>query len=412
MITIDIDLLKRLDDESELKYLWRIDGYIREGKFQNWKEVTPLVNKELYDDETDYCEESAFRKKCKYARDFFEAGVFDTYREDAYFKELEVQKREIAKERQKLYSTKVEYTRNIRHQSRFELFYENIKDAITTLPLPEFHADTVNTSAKNEKEHLLAISDIHYGANFKSENNFYSTNEAEYRFNKLLKKTIDYVNEHNVNKMNVLTLSDDIQGILRITDLQLNETTVVQAVVEVSRLIATFLNELSAYCKIEYYHTPTSNHSQTRPLCTKASELGDEDVEYIIGNYIKDMLALNKRINVHLNFGKNYIKIPIFNFNSIALHGHTVKNIDTALSDLSMLHRTFYDFCFVGHYHSSKEIISNEACINDTEVLVCPSFIGSDPYSDSLMKGSKAACKIYVFDKYEGHTETYKLQLN
>jgi hypothetical protein len=77
-----------------------------------------------------------------------------------------------------------------------------------------------------------------------------------------------------------------------------------------------------------------------------------------------------------------------------------------------MLHRTFYDYCLLGHSHSSREVTGNEGYLNDTEVLVVPSFIGSDPYSDSLRKGSKAACKIYVFDEKEGHIETHKLQLN
>jgi hypothetical protein len=38
--------------------------------------------------------------------------------------------------------------------------------------------------------------------------------------------------------------------------------------------------------------------------------------------------------------------------------------------------------------------------------------IGSDPYSDSIMKGSKAAAKVYGFDNLHGHTETYKFILN
>ena len=56
---------------------------------KNWKEITPFVNRELFgDDESQYRDESAYRKAVKYARDFYEAGVFGDS-EDEYYKKLE-----------------------------------------------------------------------------------------------------------------------------------------------------------------------------------------------------------------------------------------------------------------------------------------------------------------------------------
>ena len=197
------------------------------------------------------------------------------------------------------------------------------------------------------------------------------------------------------------------------SDLKINDSSVVKAVVEISRLIALFLNEISAYTTVEYYHSPTANHSQIRPLGTKASEIADEDLEYVIGNYIKDLCANNNRITIHLaEEGKQYIDIPIFDYNIIAMHGHQIKNIETSVKDMSMLKRRFIDYLILGHFHNGKEIPSSESCCYDTEVLVSPSFIGSDPYSDSIMKGAKASVKIYGFDDLYGHTETHKIILN
>jgi hypothetical protein len=156
-----------------------------------------------------------------------------------------------------------------------------------------------------------------------------------------------------------------------------------------------------------------ANHTQTRVLGSKANELMDEDLEYLIGNYIKDLCRDNERIRVHLaDEGKGYIDIPILGNEIVALHGHQIKNIDNSLKDLSMLRRSFIDVLLMGHYHAGKEITSNEGCCSDCEVLIAPSFVGSDPYSDSLMKGSKAAVKIYGFSEVYGHDETYKIILN
>jgi hypothetical protein len=327
-----------------------------------------------------------------------------------YSKELEIQKREIAKERQKLYATKVEYGRDIRQQSRFELYYENVRDAITTLPLPEFYP--IITELENIKEYALTIADIHAGAKYISQNNESSYENCKDKFQLLLGETIKFVQDKGLTKIKVICLGDSIQGILRISDLKLNESSVVEATVFVARMISQFLNELSAYCYVDYFHTPTSNHSQTRPLGTKSSEVASEDVEYVISNYIKDVLQNNNRITVNLNSGKEYIKIPILDFEVLAMHGHQFKSISNSLKDISQLHRTFYDFLFLAHFHAGNEMIVGESVIADTEVIICPSFIGSDPYSDSLMKGSKASCKIFGFDYYKGHTETYKIVLN
>lgn len=329
-------------------------------------------------------------------------------KEDSYSKELEVQRRQLEKERQKLYATKTEYSRQVRQQSRFELFYENVAKELNEYDVPEF---IVFNYSEQMKSYVLSIADIHAGANFITETNEYSFEEITRRFNKLFNDVVYFVKEKNINSLKVLCLGDDIQGILRLSDLQLNESSVVKATVFVAKTIAHFLNELSAYCYIDYYHCPTSNHSQSRPLGTKASEIASEDVEYVICNYIKDVLVNNNRISVHTNFGYEYIEIPIFDFKTIAMHGHTINNIDNALKDLTYHKKTFYTTVFLAHYHAAKMGTVGEISDTDCEVIVCPSFVGSCPYSDKLIKGAKPSCCIYGYDEKYGHTETYKIFL-
>ena len=398
---------KKSENENFHKYIWRMDELVQSGKYKNWREITPFVNNELFGEDEDlYRDESAYRKAVKYARDFYEAGVFGI--EDEYYQKLEEQCRELEKQRQKLYATKTEYTRQVRQQSRFELFYENVADEIKELVVPEFVGLDCSV---NDKEYIISIADIHAGANFITETNKYSFEEITNRFNKLLNYSINFICEHQLSNIKVLCLGDDVQGILRLSDLQLNESSVVKATVFVAKTIANFLNELSKYCYIEYYHCPTSNHSQLRPLGTKASEVASEDVEYIICNYIKDVLVNNDRITVNTNFGYEYIEIPVFDFKTIAMHGHTVKNIDNALKDLTYHKKTFYTTVFLAHYHAAKMGVVGEMSDTDCEVIVCPSFIGSCPYSNSLLKGAKPSCCIFGYDEQYGHTETYKIFL-
>ena len=94
------------------------------------------------------------------------------------------------------------------------------------------------------------------------------------------------------------------------------------------------------------------------------------------------------------------------------MHGHQVKDINTILNNFSSKKNRMVDYIILGHQHNHKVITGNDGCTYDTEVLVSPSFVGSDPFADSIMKGSKAAVMIYGFHEYEGHNETYKFILN
>jgi len=400
--------LKRMDGENQDQYFYRICS-MKDSLGFTWPQMAEIFNDEFGCNKGD----TAYRKKWAAFRDVFEANADQILGEDKYLEEIKQAKYELEKERQKLYATKVEANRNLRLESREELFYENIRDTIQSLPMPKIIAGNSDYRVDYRKEHVLAIADIQAGANFKIANNEYSLKICEERFNKLLDMVIEYVQYNNVRKLHVVELADSIQGILRLTDLKLNEVPVVEATVTIARLIANFLNQLSAYCRIDYYHTPSSNHSQTRPIGSKANELACEDMEYVIGHYIRDLLRDNDNIIVHLNDGYDYIEVSIYNFNIMAMHGHTIKNIDTALRDLSIMHRKLIDYVFVGHFHNGKIIPGNEHDSHDTELLMCPSFQGTDPYAfNKLGKSSKAACKMFIFDEKYGCTGTEKFILN
>ena len=366
------------------------------------------MNRDCRNDESEYRTESAYRKPLQSAEKYYNEVFSKVTSDDDVLNDIKEQRRELEKERQKLNTTKIEYSRQIRQQSRFELFYENVAEQIKTLDVPDFVGYEY---AKSKKEYVLTIADIHAGSKFEISTNKYSFEEITNRFNRLYNETVKFIKENDINILKVVCLGDDVQGILRVSDLQLNESTVVEATVFVAKTLANFLNKLSAYCYVDYYHVSTSNHSQVRPLGTKASELASEDVEYVICNYIKDVLANNQRILVHTNFGHDYIEIPICNFTAIAMHGNTINNIDNALKDLTYHNKTFYTTVFLAHFHASKSGTVGEMFDTDCEVIVCPSFVGSCPYSDKLMKGARPSCLILGYDEKYGHTDTHKIYL-
>lgn len=393
----------RLPNETDEALILRI---CRDKDFiGSWDDVAVVLNKLLGANYRPNTYRNNFQSYNKFRQVDLEKS------ESSLLEEIKEQRRELEKEKIQIQTANIERNRINRAESRHKMYYQYVGTAIQSLPMPDFRP--LYSDFENKVEYLVTLADVHYGANFKSENNEYSPAIAKERFEYLSARIVSFVQNHKLRRIHIVSLGDLVQGVLRVSDLKINDSSVVKAVVEISRLVALFLNEISAYVMVEYYHSPTANHTQIRPLGTKASEIADEDLEYVIGNYIKDLCANNDRITVHLaDEGKQYIEIPIFDYEIVAMHGHQIKNIETSVRDMSMLKRTFIDYLILGHFHNGKEIPSFESSCYDTEVLVSPSFIGSDPYSDSIMKGAKASVKIYGFDDIYGHNETHKIILN
>lgn len=395
---------KRYENESEEELIYRI--CLEKDIIGTWDSVAEILNRILGFEYTS----SKYRKQFQSFQKMLEANQSKFLNNDSQLEEIRIATDILKKERLKLQATKLSETRYDRQDSRFELFYENIKDSIVRLEPPILIEDTIEES--KDLQYVLGLGDLHFGATFRTINNEYSREECKRRFGVLLSYMTRFIKKENISNLKIINVSDTIQGILRLTDLQINDIPVVDSVVEISRILAEFLNKLSKFCSIEYYHAPQSNHSQTRPLGSKASEIATEDMERVIINYISDLLANNDRVEVISNLEKDYVDFKIFDFDCFLTHGHKIKDKKGVIADMSNRNRKFYSYAFLGHTHSASEIIVGEEEFNNKEVLTIPSFVGSDPYSDSLFLGSKAMAKLYLFDKKYGKIMSRNIILN
>ena len=395
---------KLKDGETEGEYQIRICS-LREDYQLTWDDVADIINQELG------FEFSESRYRRLYAKYLKKADGRDSNSEPVDI-ELSNEENEWRK-RYGLSGGKVPYYRLLRQDGRFERFYRLIGQSLQRLDPPdELHISVPNVIAASKQEYVMTLADLHIGACFEAVNNSYSVKIAQERFEKLLNETIKFVALHNISKLKIVSLGDVIQGMLRISDLKLNEMAVVDAFVIAMRLIADFLNKLSAAVKIDFYQVCYSNHDQTRPLGTKASELGGEDMGKILYAYLCDVLEKNSRITITADPTRDYLEFKVFDFECIALHGHQIKNVNTIYKDLANRQHKFYDYIFLGHTHSMKSFVNAECETHDAETLVSSSFVGSDPYADKLMVGSKASVLIHSFEPGKGRVGSYKIILN
>lgn len=389
---------KRLRNETPDEYRIRLYKNQEAYGLSN-TEIGDLLN-EVYGVSYD---ESAWRKKTRPYIQGYEDGL------KANESSAEILN-EIKKERIKLQTLNVERNRVNRQEARHELFYEQIADRIQTIK--DIDIPEVNITKNQNKEYVLTLADIHYGYVFESINNSQSPSIAEERMMQLAKNVCSYCLENNVSKLNIINLGDNIHGILRVSDLQANQSGIVTATIEVANLLGKFLEVIAQNIpSVLYYHVPESNHTQIRPLGTKASELFTEDVEYIITEFLKVKFKDIEGISIVTGkLGESFIPVPIYDQFVLAKHGHDIKNIETAIKDLAYTIGVDVDYLFLGHFHNSREISVGIADTLyskfDRKTFLCPSIMGSDTYSDKILKGSCPGANLYIFDNKHGHIGT------
>lgn len=289
-----INDLKRLENESELKYLWRVDNLINEGKYKNWEEVTPIVNSELFSDETDYNDESAFRKKCKYARDFYEAGVFSDYIDDAYFKELELQKRELDKAKIKFRDERNEWSKVNRIQGRVEEKLDKLEEEIKNQGKIDFEVhDGISNTSDNDL--LVILSDLHIGQCFSSAFGKYNSDIAKVRLEQYLNEVITIQKLHKSENCYVSLQGDLISNSIHKSLAITNRENVIEQIKLASEMVSSFLYELSKHFTAVHMTSVTGNHSR---IDRKEDALHDERLDSLIDWYVSAKLQHIKNVNI------------------------------------------------------------------------------------------------------------------
>lgn len=403
------DKYKIRDGELDDDYIIRMGSYHDSDRL-TWDEIADIINANT---DLTYTE-SRYRKFYGAYRKGLDASRKISASADAVVAAAdEVQKGD--EELRDFYSENaamLPYYNLMRKDARFERFYKTIASAIQQLDAPDYIGAPSTAKAPSDNEYVLTLADLHIGAKFASVNNEYSLEIVKDRFNTLFSEVVDFIYQRGVERLNIICLGDIIQGLLRISDLKLNEVPVVESFIFAIRIVADFLNKLSAYCNVRFYNVCYSNHAQIRPLGTKASEMADEDLGRIFDAYLRDTLAANDRIEIISDTEHDFLEFELAGFNCIALHGHQIKSIDGLSKDLTNRNRKLYDYIFVGHTHSGKCIINAEGATHNCMTLVAPSFIGSCPYADRLMVGSKAGCDIYKINTTYGLTGVEHIILN
>lgn len=307
----------RLENENYNAYIWRLDNLIQSGKYKNWREITPMVNKELFgDDESQYRDESAYRKACKYARDFKNAGIFNS--DEEYLKELQIQKRELERKKIQFRDERNAWQKQNYTDARVEEKLNKLELELTSLGRINFDKHN-NVSIDSDNDMLIILSDLHIGQTFDSIFGKYNTDVAKDRLNQLLKEIISIRKLHNSKKCYVSLQGDLISGNIHKSIQVSNRENVIEQIKIATELISSFCYELSLHFETVFMSNVSGNHTR---MDRKDDAIHDERLDDIISWAIG--LSLKHIDNFHIlhrNIDTGIADIQIRGKSYISVHG-------------------------------------------------------------------------------------------
>lgn len=396
--------LKKNENENEDQYIWRIGQEVDKGKYR-WDDIKDIISKEIGLKEDEYRTESAYRKKYQNFKRAFEnvfskLNVQDTNELNCFIDE---KIRDLQLERIKTRGTKAELNRQLNALGRDMAIVEEIIHEIKRLP--QFvHPPLLPTIDENERSYVLTFSDTHYGANFKLKGLFndtineYNPDIFEKRMWKLLSWVIKEIKNEKINTLNVYDLGDQIDGILRVSQLQKLKFGIIESTIRYSEFISKWLNELTKYVNVRFQMC-NGNHSELRMLNCNKGTFEKENMGFIIKEFIKIRLENNPNFAIIEN-ETGFVYDNLVGYNIIGFHGET-KNMKTKLLNLSKNYKIDINYLLGGHMHHSEY---KDVGI-DSGVINVPSVMGADPYSlNSLDVVSNPGATFLIFEKNYGKT--------
>lgn len=313
----------------------------------------------------------------------------------------------IKKERYKLSEERIQNNAYIRMLAREETLKEIASDFANKMSkekLLTIPAINVNSQTnKNQKEGILCLSDWHYGIEVNNYFNNYNPEICRQRVNKLLLKVINICNLNNIKKIYVVNLGDLICGRIHLTLRLESREDVISQTMEVSEILAEFLNELSQYCDLVYTDC-LDNHSRLEPRKSEAMEL--ETLARITPWYLKQRLSANKNIKFLDNkYADDIVSFSVLGHEVVGVHGHKDKP-DKVIENMISMTRKRNDLVISSHYHHFSCDESHE-CLRISN----GSLMGVDQYAQDLRLTNKPSQNFIISSEEDVAEVIYKINL-
>lgn len=289
---------------------------------------------------------------------------------------LEKKKVEEYKERVRLQDARREYNKELRAEARYEALREILQESLHNgeslfASNSKFGEKHLRIEDKTPKSAILMLSDWHYGAICDSQWNYYDTSVAKERAEQIINKTIKYILNMGITDLVVEINGDMVEGAINVGNRVASEESVVEQIINVSKLLAKCISTLKPYVQSLKVVTTLGNHGR---LTARKKDQADEreNFEMLIPEFLR--LTLGDDIPITTSQGLDFVKYE-FDDKIICLsHGHHDK-ATSAIDNMIRVYKVVPDEIHLGHWHHMSDL--NDSNIH---VVVNGSIKGVDDF--------------------------------
>lgn len=343
--------VNRLDNESELQYIWRICFAKDSGALDmTWDNLADILNINLKDDESDYLSSSAYRKKYQYSKEMYDE-VFSKMISNEYSDEINIKNRELEKMKIQLRDERIAWNKQNYTNARVSETLNILENKLSELGKINFEPITNTINIISDKEMIVCLSDLHIGQDFDSIFGHYNSDIAQNRLNQYLNKIIEVKNKENITKVHIVCLGDLISGNIHKTVQVTNKENVIDQIKIATELISSFCYECCKEFNTVLFYNVSGNHSR---IDRKEDALKDERLDDCIGWAVNLSLQHIKNFNYlnHRNIDIGIVDMSVCGKTYIAVHGDYDDMSKNGTSSLSMM-LGFIPYAILrGHMHS------------------------------------------------------------
>ena len=403
------DILTHLPNETEDQCLWRIGKAKDSGLLtENWPEIALFLNKTFREDETQYYDSSAYRKKYRNFVTAYEGIFSKEHFSESRISELQEQTNELYKIKKQVQDQRRELRNLLNPEARFDNLTDKLIEAanhlcnIKPLNFNDYVVDISNSEA------VITFADWHYGMTTDNIWNKYNTDICRQRVSQFVSKTIKYLQRHKIKTAHVMLLGDAAHGAIHTGCRVASEEKVCDQLMQVSEIIAEAINELSSYVVEINVYAAYGNHLRT--VQNKNDSIHSDNMEKLIPWWLEQRLQNNSRVNIIKSDYYEFLYLNVCGYNIIGAHGDLEKFKQFGLI-VNTLFTKKYGLSIDYTVSADKHHIEEFEQMGIESVLI-RSLCGTDDHANNGRLYSSPGQTLMIFSPEEGRECTYNIKLD
>ena len=273
----------KLDGENERQYLWRTSKAVDNGEM-TWQEFADKVNEVWREDESEYRNESAYRKPIQMAKAYYE-DVFSKMISTEYHDELSNTKRELERAKIQFRDERNAWQRQNYNSARVEQKLDYLESVIKESKPKDLQISLREDNTK--KTAIITCSDWHIGECFDNEWGCYNSDIARERIGEYASRAIQRCILEGVSNVIIAGCGDLCSGNIHAAIAVTNRENVIEQIMLASEYMLGFVKAFVDKGFVVTFTNIAGNHSR---ISRKDEAVKDERLDNLVGWFVSTHL--------------------------------------------------------------------------------------------------------------------------